>query len=178
MHMNTLEPDQALAILHFTLPFLQREHETTKKIIVAIPEDKASYRPDPIAKTAFDLAAHIAGAEHMFLSGVGSSGFDYSLSKRPESVETVADIRRWCSENFVKNYERLSKADGESLARAVDFRGRLQMPSVFFVQLAIAHTAHHRGQLTVSLRPMGAKVPSIYGESYDDAQARLAAQSA
>jgi uncharacterized damage-inducible protein DinB len=176
--MYTLEPDHALAILHFNLPFLQREHETTKKIIVAIPEDKASYRPDPIAKTAFDLAAHIAGAEHMFLSGVGSSDFDYSLSKRPESVETIADIRRWCSENFVKNYERLSKADGESLARAVDFRGRLQMPSVFFVQLAIAHTAHHRGQLTVYLRPMGAKVPSIYGESYDDAQARLAAQSA
>jgi hypothetical protein len=25
---------------------------------------------------------------------------------------------------------------------------------------------------------MGAKVPSIYGESYDDAQARMAAQSA
>jgi uncharacterized damage-inducible protein DinB len=54
----------------------------------------------------------------------------------------------------------------------------MQMPSVFFVQLAIAHSSHHRGQLSVYLRPMGAKVPSIYGESYDDAQARLAAQSA
>jgi uncharacterized damage-inducible protein DinB len=114
----------------------------------------------------------------MFLSAVGSSGFDYSVSKRPESVETIADIRRWCSETFEKNFERLSKADGESLARVIDFRGRMQMPSVFFVQLAIAHTSHHRGQLTVYLRPMGAKVPSIYGESYDDAQARMAAQSA
>ena len=27
------------------------------------------------------------------------------------------------------------------------------------------------------LRPMGAKVPSIYGESYDAAQARKAAQA-
>jgi uncharacterized damage-inducible protein DinB len=176
--MEILQPDQALAILQFTLPFLQREHETTKKIMAAIPEGKATYRPDPIAKTAFDLAAHIAGAEHMFLTAVGSSGFDYSVSKRPESVETIADIRRWCSETFEKNFERLSKADGESLARVIDFRGRMQMPSVFFVQLAIAHTSHHRGQLTVYLRPMGAKVPSIYGESYDDAQARLAAQSA
>jgi uncharacterized damage-inducible protein DinB len=176
--MDILQPEQALAILQFTLPFLQREHETTKKIMAAIPEGKATYRPDPIAKTAFDLAAHIAGAEHMFLTAVGSSGFDYSVSKRPESVETIADIRRWCSETFEKNFERLSKADGESLARVIDFRGRLQMPSVFFVQLAIAHTSHHRGQLTVYLRPMGAKVPSIYGESYDDAQARMAAQSA
>jgi uncharacterized damage-inducible protein DinB len=176
--MQTLQPDQALAILQFTLPFLQREHETTKKIISAIPEGKATYRPDPIAKTAFDLAAHIAGAENMFLSGVGSSGFDYSVSQRPQSVETIADIRRWCSETFEKNYARLLKVSGESLAQPIDFRGRMQMPSVFFVQLAIAHTSHHRGQLTVYLRPMGAKVPSIYGESYDDAQARLAAQSA
>lgn len=33
---------------------------------------------------------------------------------------------------------------------------------------------HHRGQLSMYLRPMGAKVPSIYGESYDSAQARQA----
>jgi uncharacterized damage-inducible protein DinB len=37
------------------------------------------------------------------------------------------------------------------------------------------HTIHHRGQLSSYLRCMGAKVPSIYGESYDDAQARKAA---
>jgi len=29
------------------------------------------------------------------------------------------------------------------------------------------HSIHHRGQLSMYLRPMGAKVPSIYGESYD-----------
>jgi len=52
------------------------------------------------------------------------------------------------------------------------------MPSVFFLTLAISHSAHHRGQLSVYLRPMGAKVPSIYGESYDDAQTRLAAAPA
>ncbi len=27
---------------------------------------------------------------------------------------------------------------------------------------------HHRGQLSVYLRPMGSKVPSIYGPSADD----------
>ena len=34
--------------------------------------------------------------------------------------------------------------------------------------------AHHRGQLSAYLRPMGAKVPAIYGESYDSAQAKKA----
>ena len=176
--MHPLQPDQALSILQFNLPFLRREHETTKKVLQAIPEDKVAYRPDPIAKTAFDLAAHIAGAENMFLSCVGASGFNYDVSKRPESVQTIADVLRWYDEAFEKNYARISQADGASLVHAIDFRGRTQMPSVFFITLAISHSAHHRGQLSVYLRPMGAKVPSIYGESYDDAQARLAAQSA
>ena len=176
--MHPLQPDQALSILQFNLPFLRREHETTKKVLQAIPEDKTAYRPDPIAKTAFDLAAHIAGAENMFLSGVGASAFDYDVSKRPESVKTIADVLRWYDEAFEKNYARICQADAASLAHAIDFRGRTQMPSVFFVTLAVTHSAHHRGQLSVYLRPMGVRVPSIYGESYDDAQARLAAQSA
>ena len=98
--MSTLQPDQALAVLQFNLPFLRREHETTKKILGAIPEDKAAYRPDPIAKTAFDLAAHIAGAENMFLSGVGSDAFDFSLTTPPPSVATIADLLRWYTERL------------------------------------------------------------------------------
>jgi uncharacterized damage-inducible protein DinB len=43
--------------------------------------------------------------------------------------------------------------------------------------MGLHHTIHHRGQLSSYLRCMGSKVPSIYGESYDDAQARKAAQA-
>jgi uncharacterized damage-inducible protein DinB len=49
-----------------------------------------------------------------------------------------------------------------------------QLPAVGFIQLALNHSIHHRGQLSMYLRPMGAKVPSIYGESHDTTQARLA----
>jgi uncharacterized damage-inducible protein DinB len=50
-----------------------------------------------------------------------------------------------------------------------------QLPAVMFVNFVQQHSVHHRGQLSMYLRPMGAKVPSIYGESYDAAQARKAA---
>jgi uncharacterized damage-inducible protein DinB len=39
----------------------------------------------------------------------------------------------------------------------------------------INHSVHHRGQLSAYLRPMGAKVPSIYGSSLDDKEAKQAA---
>jgi len=36
------------------------------------------------------------------------------------------------------------------------------------IQDTINHWAHHRGQMTVYLRLMGAKVPALYGPSADD----------
>ena len=60
--------------------------------------------------------------------------------------------------------------------KIVDFRGMFQLPAVNYLGFILHHTVHHRGQLSMYLRPMGAKVPSIYGESYDAAEARKAAQ--
>ena len=69
----------------------------------------------------------------------------------------------------------MTKLRGDQLVKMVDFRGLFQRPAVSFALLGMVHTIHHRGQLSSYLRCMGAKVPSIYGESYDDTQARKAA---
>jgi uncharacterized damage-inducible protein DinB len=37
-----------------------------------------------------------------------------------------------------------------------------------YLNLSLKHSVHHRGQLSAYLRPMGAKVPSIYGPSADE----------
>jgi uncharacterized damage-inducible protein DinB len=47
---------------------------------------------------------------------------------------------------------------------------------MMYLNFVVKHSVHHRGQLSMYLRPMGAKVPSIYGESYDATEARKAAQ--
>jgi uncharacterized damage-inducible protein DinB len=53
-------------------------------------------------------------------------------------------------------------------------RGQVVMeaPRFEMIQDTINHWAHHRGQMTVYLRLMGAKVPAIYGPSADDKQFR------
>ena len=67
---------------------------------------------------------------------------------------------------------------GEQLTKIINFRGIFQLPAVVYVQIALNHSIHHRGQLSMYLRPMGAKVPSIYGESYDARIDREAAATA
>jgi uncharacterized damage-inducible protein DinB len=177
MSSPNFTPDQAKFVFALALPMLKAEHGTTKRVIEAIPSDKGDYRPDPVSKTALELAWHIVATEKRLLGGVCAGAFDFSPIPRPDTVRTPAEIVAWFDENFAANLEALERLSGEQLARTIDFRGMFEWPATSFIQLALNHTIHHRGQLSTYLRPMGAKVPSIYGESYDAAQARLAKEA-
>jgi uncharacterized damage-inducible protein DinB len=174
--MTTLTGEQAKLILNtIGLPALKAEHPVTARVIAAIPSHMIDYRPDDIVKSAIDLAWHIVSAENRFLEAVINGTFDLSPVPRPDSIRTADAVNDWYTPRFEKNLERLAALTGDQLTKSVDFRGLLQFPAVRYVPLALNHSIHHRGQLTMYLRPMGAKVPSIYGESYDARTAREAA---
>jgi uncharacterized damage-inducible protein DinB len=173
--MATLNNDQALFLRRFILGGLEREHATTRRVIEAIPPDQGDYRPDAIVKSANDLAWHIVGAEHRFLEAVINGAFDFSSSGRPEQLRSSTDIARWYGDTFPRDVEGIAALPVEALTRIVDFRGIFQLPAVMYLQTAQIHSIHHRGQLSMYLRPMGAKVPAIYGESFDSAQAKQSA---
>jgi uncharacterized damage-inducible protein DinB len=43
----------------------------------------------------------------------------------------------------------------------------IKVLGINFLAMAVKHSVHHRGQLSAYLRPMGGKVPGIYGPSAD-----------
>lgn len=175
--MAQLQPDQADFLLHGVhLPALRNEHRITKSVIEAIPRDKGDYRPDAISKSALELAWHIAATEMRFLDALPAGAFDFTPRPRPDSVGNSAELAAWYADNFEPRFEKLTTLSTEQLLKIVDFRGMFQMPAVMYLEFILHHSIHHRGQLSMYLRPMGAKVPSIYGESYDAAEARKAAQ--
>ena len=110
------------------LPALKNEHRTTMKIIEAVPLDKGDYRPDPVSKTALELAWHIAAAENWFLESVISGEFKLPGAGRPDSVRNSADVARWYAEAFEKNFQALTRLSGEQLTKVIDFRGLFQIP--------------------------------------------------
>lgn len=173
--MEQLQTDQAVFLLqNVFLPDLQNEHRVTKGVIGAIPADQGDYRPDGISKTALQLAWHIVATEMRFLDAVAAGAFDLTPRPMPDSIRTASDLVSWYEENFAAWVARLSELSGEQLAKSVDFRGMFQLPAVKFLGFVLHHSIHHRGQLSMYLRPMGAKVPAIYGESFDSAEARKA----
>jgi uncharacterized damage-inducible protein DinB len=175
--MKPIQPEQEDFLLHGAyLPSLKNEHRLTKSIIEAIPLDKGDYRPDGISKSALDLAWHIAATEMRFMEAVAAGEFDLSPRPRPDSIKNSGDLTGWYTDNFEPRFEKLTKLSNEQLLKIVDFRGLFQLPAVTYLNFLLHHSIHHRGQLSMYLRPMGAKVPAMYGESYDSAEARKASQ--
>src|ERR1700734_2121396 len=173
--MQPLEPDQADFLLRGVyLPALKGEHRLTKSVIEAIPLDKGDYRPDEISKSAFELGWHIALTEMRFMEVPVAGEFDFGPRPRPDSIKNSADLADWYADNFEQHFEKLTKLTNAQLLKIVDFRGMFQVPAVMYLNFGLNHSIHHRGQLSMYLRPMGAKVPAIYGESYDSAEARKA----
>ncbi|MGC2743710.1 MAG: hypothetical protein WA672_11010, partial [Candidatus Angelobacter sp.] len=73
-----MNSDQAKFLLALTLPIIKTEHETTKRVIEAIPLDKGDYRPEPVAKSALELAWHIVAAEDRFHQAICTGKFDFT----------------------------------------------------------------------------------------------------
>src|SRR6266542_5198384 len=163
-----MTPEHATTVLYgVCLPSLAAEHPVTERVIAAIPADQGDYSPDAVTRSAIDLAWHIVTAENRFLEAVAAGAFDLTPLPRPDFVRTGDDVNRWYAGRFPANIERLKELSADQLIKTIDFRGLFQFPAVVYLQLGLNHSIHHRGQLSMYLRPMGAKVPSIYGESYD-----------
>lgn len=172
-----MQPEQARFLLEGVyLPNLRNEHAITKAVIGAIPHDKGDYTPAMVSRSALDLAWHIVGTEMRFMEAVAAGQFDLSPRPQPDSITNSQQLLDWYNQNFDPRYDKLTKLTDEQLLKVVDFRGLFQLPAVMYLNFILHHTIHHRGQLSTYLRPMGAKVPAIYGESYDSAEARKSSQ--
>ena len=170
-----LQPEHALLLRDSAVRSYKSEQPVTQRVIEAIPLDKGDFKMDEVGKTALDLAWHIVGAEHRFQDFVVTGTFDLTPTPRPAHLDNSAALARWYAETAATDLQRVAALSGDALVKVIDFRGVFKFPAVNFLQVGLSHSIHHRGQLTMYLRPMGAKVPSIYGESYDSARAKAGA---
>ena len=162
-----LSAEFAAGLRDVALQGLAREMETTKKVLAAVPEDKRDFRLDPKARNAWELAWHLASCDVQMTDEVADQKF--SMEPRfKEEPKTVAELVNWYDANFKRAIARVQQMTPEQLCTPVDFYGAFNFPAVFYLSFVNNHSIHHRGQLAAYLRPMGSKVPSIYGGSADE----------
>ncbi len=143
------------------LSLRRREFETTLKVLRAYPEDKAQMKPAEKSRTAGELAMTLAGEERIIsaLIETGATNLNVWKTERPSSMAAI--IATW-EHAASENHAALAKLSSEDFGTIVDFYGT-RMPLADALWLELLDHIHHRGQFSVYLRVVGAKVPSIYG---------------
>jgi len=161
-------PEFAAIYCQMMLDGFDREVETTKKVLAAVPDNKSDYRPDPHARSAHELAWHIANTDIQFLDGIADLKFNMMTPEGADKPQTITEIVAWYDENYRRAAARVRAMAPTQLLTPIDFYGVFNLPAAFYLGFFNNHSIHHRGELATYLRPMGSKCPSIYGGSYDE----------
>jgi uncharacterized damage-inducible protein DinB len=161
----------------FLLTQFDREAAATQKAVERVPEGRNDWKPHPESMDLGYLAALVATmpgwASFMIERDEVNLGDPSSERFRPRAVKENAQLRTNCQEAIARGRAALERATEECLMEPWQFvmQGRVISEGPRYVALAnglLSHLAHHRGQLTVYLRLLGASVPAIYGPSADE----------
>ena len=90
--MSASTPEFALGYRALMLDGLAGEVEITKRVLAAVPEGKRDYRPDPNARTAWELAWHLANSDVQFLDAIADLKFDMPP---PQPTDKPRRWRNW-----------------------------------------------------------------------------------
>ena len=161
-----MNAEQAKAVAEVIGQNLQGEWMHTYKAINALPEAKKDYKPETNSRTAWDLAHHIAICDVGFLHAVAANSFSVFPAKC--DAKSIPELADWYKKEMPKALEKVLALDGNHLSKTVEAFGVMKLPSVTYLMFCNNHMIHHRGQLTTYIRPMGGKVPAMYGESFDE----------
>lgn len=155
--------------LRFFIARRNAERPAFIRVLKAIPEKRSDYRPDPKARTAVDLAWLLAVEETALVDLIDKGVAEWKDTTPPDHIKDIVATFERSSAEFDSRLERLDEAGWEKKVRLLMGSGGAWEDTLSQMAWGFLFDAiHHRGQLSTYLRPMGGKVPSIYGPSADD----------
>ena len=147
--------------------------EKVLKEVEKVPKSKHTYKHDEKSRTTWQLVESTMGSESgMFPVILKTGKIDFATWPKAK-WKTIEEVRKEFTKNMnatVKLAEKMTTKDWN--AKAGMYMGgktetSWQSTKGKMVWEFLLDLIHHRGQLSTHLRPMGGKVPQIYGPSAD-----------
>jgi uncharacterized damage-inducible protein DinB len=152
----------------FFLKRREAEFPAFMKVLRAIPKDRIDYKPHDRSPSAGDLMWTLAG-EFQACTNVAT---DYRAEWKPVTQPSPDEMIALFERSYTELGDHVAKMDDQAWNKAAQFyvEGNLVLEQAAgtFIWFILFDAIHHRGQLSAYLRPMGAKVPAIYGPSADE----------
>ena len=170
-----------MKLTEFLLAELDREVERSRRALEQMPAGKYDWKPheksmilgylaNMVATIPTWIAMQITQDELDVAPAPGESKMEQKrMETSAELIEALGKSAAGARSAFEKTTDEHLKTNWRLLARG---NVVMEAPRYVMIQDTINHWAHHRGQMTVYLRLLGAKVPAIYGPSADDNQFR------
>jgi uncharacterized damage-inducible protein DinB len=165
-----------MTMAEWFLAELESEAAKSRRVLEQVPAGKRDWKPHEKSMEfgyLSDLTANIlswAGLAITLneLDVAPKDGPQY----KPAPLNTSAELVAALDKAVAQAREALQKTTDAHLATRWRLLAAgqvaLEQPRHDVIRDTFLHSAHHRGQMTVYLRPLGAKVPSVYGPSADD----------
>jgi uncharacterized damage-inducible protein DinB len=165
-----------MSIKDFLAAQLEREVHRSRKAIEQMPEGKSDWKPHDKSMQFGYLADMVATIPTWIVFQLTQDSLDIAPadgSKFPRTPKvTRADYLKALDDAAEKAREAFKNATDEHLKTTWQLKARGNVvqegPRYEMIQETISHWSHHRGQMTVYLRLMGAKVPALFGPSADE----------
>jgi uncharacterized damage-inducible protein DinB len=164
----------------YLLPEIEREIDRSKRALEQVPKGKYDWKPHEKSMAFGYLVNMVATIPTWITFQIDKDELDVA----PANGGNIQQKRLDGSDELLMALDEAATNVRAALERTTDehlqtnwrllARGKVVMeaPRYEMIQDTINHWAHHRGQMTVYLRLMGAKVPALYGPSADDKQFR------
>jgi uncharacterized damage-inducible protein DinB len=155
--------------------FIQRwesEQAAFAKVLRAIPEGQLRYKPHERCTAAGALAWQLVEEQKQLSEMLDTGQVKFAVTPHPEAAADIAAEWDKATNELRGKLKSADDAKWSGTAKLVMGEGAEwadSMENMFWGYLF--DMVHHRGQLSAYLRPMGGKVPAIYGPSADDSGA-------
>jgi uncharacterized damage-inducible protein DinB len=145
-------------------------------VFEAAPAGQLDYRPHPKSRSASEIIGHLIGHVQDLEELAASGKINHRMQVPFKNLEEALALYRSSQAAAEQKLAALDDAGWESLGQfLVDGRVIYEYPRRDLAWMLLFDSLHHRGQLSTYLRPMGGKVPAIYGPSADTMAAATSA---
>lgn len=152
---------------------LNREANTTRKMLSVVPNDKYDWRPHPKSMNLRQLTGHIAELPAWIQMVLNTDELDFA--KEPYVSPDINDTKALLSlfeKHLTEGQGALENANEKMLDQPWTLRNGEQVystePKADVIRMSISQIIHHRAQLGVFLRLLDVPIPGSYGPSADE----------
>ncbi|MGA2640196.1 MAG: DinB family protein [Spirochaetia bacterium] len=147
------------------------ETAATQRVLAAVPDKNIEWRPHPRSRSAIELSAFVAGHAPVLAMLIETGEIRGGPMEPPKSIKEAAGMFAAVLPKVDKLLKGLDeKTWDQKMTTLYSPEGKVwqSAPMGGMIWSTLFDLIHHRGQLSTYIRPMGGKVPSIYGPSADD----------